>query len=65
MDKEVIPWFQMMMRDHHFQPWLAFNRALESQYRLSPFDCPCSALFKLSQSGSVTEYHNEFTALAN
>jgi hypothetical protein len=29
------------------------------------FDCPRATLFKLAQTGSVTEYFKEFNALAN
>ncbi|WVY91553.1 hypothetical protein V8G54_037067 [Vigna mungo] len=65
MDKDVVPWFQMMCKNNHFQSWAAFTRALELKFGPSPFECPCSTLFKFSQLGSINDYYIEFTALAN
>lgn len=65
LDKDAIPWFQMMQRSQPFQSWQAFTRALELDFGPSVFDRPRANLFKLHQSGSVNEYYLEFTALAN
>nr|KYP63732.1 Transposon Ty3-G Gag-Pol polyprotein [Cajanus cajan] len=65
MDKDVVPWFQMMQKTSPFRSWVSFTHALELEFGPSPFDCPRSTLFKLTQSGSVGDYYLEFTALAN
>lgn len=65
MEKEVVPWFQMLSRTHPFQSWVGFTRALELEFGPSPFECPRSTLFKLQQTASVNEYYTTFTALAN
>lgn len=41
------------------------TRALESQFGPSPFDCPMAELFKLQQTGSVSDYYLKFMSLAN
>jgi len=65
LEKEVVPWFQMQARNHAFPSWVAFTRALEMSFGPSPYECPRSDLFKLTQSGSVHEYYVKFTVLAN
>lgn len=65
LDQEVIPWFQMMQRNHPFQSWQAFARALEVDFGPSMYDCPSATLFKLAQTGSVSGYYMTFTSLAN
>jgi len=65
LEKEVVPWFQMQARNHAFPSWVAFTRALEMSFGPSPYECPHSDLFKLTQSRSVHEYYVKFTALAN
>ncbi|XP_020233863.1 uncharacterized protein LOC109813966 [Cajanus cajan] len=65
LEKDVVPWFQMMQKNNPFQSWEGFTKALELEFGPSPYECPRSALFKLSQLGSVHDYYVEFTALAN
>jgi len=65
LEKEVVPWFQMQARNHAFPSWVAFTRALEMAFGPSPYKCPRSDLFKLTQSGSVHKYYVKFTTLAN
>ena len=65
LDKEVVPWFQMIQRITPFRNWNEFTRALESQFGPSPFDCPMAELFKLQQVGSVSDYYLKFMSLAN
>nr|KYP73406.1 hypothetical protein KK1_006031 [Cajanus cajan] len=65
LDKEVVPWFQMITRLQPFQSWRHFTKALELEFGPSPFECPRSTLFKLTQSASVNEYYMEFISLAN
>nr|KYP52819.1 hypothetical protein KK1_025354 [Cajanus cajan] len=65
MDKEVVPWFQMIMKTQPFHSWMEFTRALEIEFGPSSYECPCLTLFKLTQSGSMKDYYFEFTALSN
>ena len=65
MDKDVVPWFQMQSRTNPFHTWIALTRALELEFGPSPYECPRSDLFKLTQDGSVHDYYVKFTALAN
>ncbi|XP_027351354.1 uncharacterized protein LOC113862469 [Abrus precatorius] len=45
--------------------WPELTRALESQFGPSPFDCPMAELFKLQQTGSVSDYYLKLMSLAN
>lgn len=65
LEKEVVPWFQMMTRNNPFQSWVGFTRALELEFGPSPYESPRATLFKLTQTHSVNDYYMEFTALAN
>lgn len=65
LDQDVIPWFQMMQKANPFRSWRVFTRALEMDFGPSIYECPRSTLFKLTQTGSVSEFYLEFTALAN
>jgi len=65
MDKEVIPWFQMVQKIEPFLSWLHLTQALETEFGPSPFECPQKALFKLQQTSTVAAYYLEFIALAN
>ena len=65
MDKEVVPWYQMMTHENSFKTWIAFTRALETEFGPSPYECPRSQLFKLTKICSVQSYYVQFTALTN
>jgi hypothetical protein len=65
LDKDVVPWFQMMQRSHPFHSWVEFTRALELDFGPSIYECPRATLFKLSQNGTVADYYLQFTSLAN
>ncbi|WVY94508.1 hypothetical protein V8G54_033596 [Vigna mungo] len=65
LEKEVIPWFQMQNRADAFPTWVAFTRALETEFGPSPYECPRATLFKLTQTSSVHDYYTQFTSLAN
>lgn len=65
LDKEMVPWFQMMQRNQPFQSWQAFARALEVDFGPFIYDCPRATLFKLVQIGTVNDYYIELTSLAN
>ncbi|KAJ1438252.1 Retrotransposon gag domain [Sesbania bispinosa] len=64
-EKDVIPWFQMLQRMESVSSWSELTCALESQFGPSPFDCPMGELFKLQQTGSVSDYYLKFMSLAN
>lgn len=65
MEKDVVPWFQMVSRNQPFQSWSLFTRALELEFGPSPYESPRPTLFKLAQTSSVLDYYTSFTALAN
>lgn len=65
LDKDVVPWFQMMQRSHPFHSWVEFTHALELDFGPSIYECPKATLFKLSQTGTVADYYLQFTSLAN
>ncbi|CAJ2659203.1 unnamed protein product [Trifolium pratense] len=65
LDKDVVPWYQMVQRSHPFTSWIEFTRALELDFGPSVYDCPRATLFKLTQTGTVAEYYLQFTSLAN
>ncbi|CAJ2644751.1 unnamed protein product [Trifolium pratense] len=65
LDKDVVPWYQMVQRTTPFQSWIDFTRALELDYGPSIYECPRATLFKLTQTGTVAEYYLKFTSLAN
>ena len=64
-EKDVILWFQMLQRMESVNSWSDLTRALESKFGLSPFDCPMGELFKLQQTGTISDYYLKFMALAN
>ena len=65
MEKDVVPWFQMISRNQPFQSWTMFTRALEMEFGPSPYESPRPTLFKLTQTSTVAEYYTSFTVLAN
>ncbi|XP_019431527.1 PREDICTED: uncharacterized protein LOC109338693 [Lupinus angustifolius] len=65
MEKDVVPWFQMLSRTQPFQSWARFTRSLEMEFCPSEFESPRPALLKLTQTSTVAEYYSAFTVLAN
>nr|KYP42428.1 hypothetical protein KK1_036174 [Cajanus cajan] len=55
----------MLTRHDSFHSWVAFTRALELEFGPSPYECPRSHLFKLTQTDYVHNYYVQFIALAN
>lgn len=64
-DGPVVPWFQMIQKSGIVVSWKSLAKAIEQTYGPSVFENPRSSLFKLFQEGSVMEYYNTFTELAN
>ncbi|KAE9612033.1 hypothetical protein Lal_00048864 [Lupinus albus] len=65
MEKDVVPWFQIMTRKNPFNSWAAFTQALELEYGPSPYESSRHALFKITQTTTVTAFYTAFTSLAN
>ncbi|XP_058751457.1 uncharacterized protein LOC131624517 [Vicia villosa] len=65
LDKDVVPWYQMITRNNPFRSWGAFTRALELEYGPSPYESPRPTLFKLTQTSTISEYYSTFISLAN
>lgn len=54
-----------MTRHDSFHSWVAFTQALELEFGSSPYECPKSHLFKLTQTNFMHDYYVQFIALAN
>ncbi|KAF7802029.1 Transposon Ty3-I Gag-Pol polyprotein [Senna tora] len=65
MEGMMVPWFQMMQKNHQVDSWSALSKAIETEFGPSQFDSPRAKLFKLSQSSTAAEYYREFMVLAN
>ena len=65
MEGPALSWYQWMCRNGFFPSWPAMLQALESRFAPSFYDDPQGALFKLQQTGSVSEYLTDFERLAN
>lgn len=65
MDGPALSWYQWMHRNGYFPSWPAMLQALESRFAPSFYDDPQGSLFKLQQTGSVTDYLTAFERLAN
>ena len=65
MDGPALSWYQWMHRNGFFSSWPAMLQALESRFAPSFYDDPQGNLFKLQQTGSVTDYLTAFERLAN
>lgn len=64
-DGPVIPWFQRLQKSGKLTSWQVLTASLERKYGPSVFDCPRHALLRLTQEGSVTQFHDHLTALVN
>nr|KYP65500.1 hypothetical protein KK1_011736 [Cajanus cajan] len=43
----------MLTKNNPFQSWVGFTRALEMEFGSSPYECPRSTLFKLTQTAKL------------
>ncbi|KAJ1411038.1 Aspartic peptidase domain superfamily [Sesbania bispinosa] len=63
LDKEVVPWFQMITRMQPFQSWKHFTKALELEFGPSQFECPSpDALLDCFISGLKPEIKRDVIA---
>ncbi|KAF7807916.1 Transposon Ty3-I Gag-Pol polyprotein [Senna tora] len=65
MEGMVVPWFQLMQKNHQVDSWQALSKAVELEFGPSQFDSPRAKLFKLCQTTTAAEYYREFMILAN
>ncbi|PNY02757.1 hypothetical protein L195_g026076, partial [Trifolium pratense] len=54
-----------MTRNNLINSWQDFLLTLETRFAHSFYDDPRGALFKLTQTGSVNQYLNEFERISN
>ena len=55
----------MLEKANYVPNWVALSTAIQVQFCPSDFENPRAELLKLTQTGSVDEYYDSFTALAN
>ena len=55
----------MLHKVSQFRSWTKLTGALESQFGPSLFDNPMAEMFKLTQTGTVSDYYLKFMSLAN
>ncbi|PNX92763.1 Ty3/gypsy retrotransposon protein [Trifolium pratense] len=65
MDGPALSWFQWMTRNNLINSWHDLLLTLETRFAPSFYDDPRGALFKLTQTGSVNQYLNDFERIAN
>lgn len=65
MDGRALAWFQWMTSNGQLTSWLGFLHTLQTRFVPSQYEDPTSALFKLTQKGSVGAYLSEFEDLVN
>ena len=62
---KALSWFQMLRKANQIPNFLALSTAIQVQFGPSDFENPRAELLKLTQTGSMDEYYDSFTALAN
>lgn len=65
MQGDALGWFKCMHSNKQLSTWDAFTRALELRFGPSSFANHEVALFKLKQTGSVTEFRLQFEKISN
>ncbi|KAL0447824.1 UNVERIFIED_CONTAM: hypothetical protein Slati_1910300 [Sesamum latifolium] len=65
MQCEALSWFKWLYTNQQLSSWDAFLRALELCFGSSSFDNHQTALFKLRQCGSVSDFQADFERLCN
>ena len=64
MEGRALAWYQWMNANGHVTSWSSFLQAMHAHFAPTPYDDPTSALFKLTQKGTVAQYLTEFEDLA-
>ncbi|RHN51749.1 putative succinate dehydrogenase (quinone) [Medicago truncatula] len=65
MKGDALCWFKWMYQNRQLFDWTTFTRALELRFGPSTYANHQAELFKLRQSGSVSEYQAQFEKLGN
>jgi hypothetical protein len=65
MKREALGWYKWMYQNHQLLDWLSFSRELELRFGPSTFENHQAQLFKLRQTGTISEYQASFEKLAN
>lgn len=65
MAGDALGWFQWLHHNQLLTTWEEFTRALELRFGPSSFENHQQALFKLQQTGTVSDYQREFERLCN
>jgi hypothetical protein len=65
MKGEALGWYKWMFKNHELTDWPSFSRALELRFGPSTYENHQAQLFKLKQTGSVSEYQAIFEKLGN
>jgi hypothetical protein len=60
MDGPALSWYQSMHRNGQINSWYGLLQDRENRFAPTFYDEPSSALFKLTQRGSVNSYLTEF-----
>ncbi|PNX92586.1 Ty3/gypsy retrotransposon protein, partial [Trifolium pratense] len=65
MKGEALSWYKWMFQNHQLTDWHSFSRDLELRFGPSTYENHQAELFKLKQTGTVSEYQANFEKLAN
>lgn len=65
MKGEALSWFKWMYNNGQLTSWSSFTHALELRFGPSSYDNYQAELFKLKQTGSVSDYQSNFEKLCN
>lgn len=65
MKGEALAWYKWMYHNSQLTDWPIFCRALELRFGPSTYENHQAQLFKLKQTGTVSEYQTQFEKLGN
>jgi hypothetical protein len=65
MKGDALSWFKWMYQNNQLFDWISFTKALELRFGPSTYANHQAELFKLRQSGTVSEYQAQFERLGN
>jgi len=65
MKGDALNWFKWMYQNHQLFDWNSFTKAIELRFRPSTYANHQAELFKLRQTGSVSDYQAQFEKLCN
>ena len=65
MKGDTLGWYKWMFQNNQLSDWATFSWSLELRFGPSTYENHQAQLFKLRQSGSITEYQAQFEKLGN